>query len=193
MADLKLLRAYAEERHIPILQTPTEKLLINMLADLKPESILEIGTAIGYSGLVMLENSSAHLTTIELDEERFEMAKQNFEPYKTRVTQILGDATQTLKTLTGSFDLVFLDGPKGQYLRQLPDILRLLSPNGHLLADNILYHGWVKGDDYPAHKHRTAILRLREFKKTCEATFEDFQLLEIGDGIIIGKNPKKNA
>ena len=191
MTDLKLLRAYAEERHIPILQAPTEELLIKLIADLKPERILEIGTAIGYSGLVMLQNSSAHLTTIELDEERFDMAKQNFEPYKERVTQILGDATEILKTLDGNFDLVFLDGPKGQYLRQLPDIVRLLAPNGHLLADNILYHGWVKGDAYPAHKHRTAILRLREFIKICEATFEDFQLLEIGDGIIIGKNPRK--
>ena len=191
MTDLKQLRTYAEERHIPILQAPTEELLIKLIADLKPERILEIGTAIGYSGLVMLQNSSAHLTTIELDEERFDMAKQNFEPYKERVTQIFGDATEILKTLDGSFDLVFLDGPKGQYLRQLPDIVRLLAPNGYLLADNILYHGWVKGDAYPAHKHRTAILRLREFIKTCEATFEDFQLLEIGDGIIIGKNPRK--
>ena len=89
--------------------------------------------------------------------------------------------------LNEKFDLIFLDGPKGQYLKQLPYLYNLLSDNGTLFADNIYYHGWVKGNDYPTHKHRTAILRLRAFIEECKNKFPNIKLLEDGDGILIAK------
>lgn len=187
--NLEELRAYAEERFIPILRPPTEKVLISLLKSEEPKTVLEIGTAIGYSGSVILKNSNAHLTTIELNEERFTFAKNTFKNFNLtdRVTQILGDANIVIKTLDQEFDFIFLDGPKGQYLNELPDLYKLLSSTGTLFVDDIYYHGWVKGDAYPAHKHRTAILRLRKFIAECKELFPSLTLLDDGDGIMIAK------
>lgn len=186
---LSVLRQYAEENYIPILQKPTEKILIDVLKKEQPKSVLEIGTALGYSGSIILNNSSAHLTTIEINKERFDFAKNTFyeQNLNKRVTQILGDANEVLTALSGPFDFIFLDGPKGQYLKELPYIYNLLPPNGTLFADNIYYHGWVKGDAYPTHKHRTAILRLREFIAKCKELFPNATFLDDGDGIMIAK------
>ena len=189
--DLKDLRTFAEKNFIPILREDTEKVLIDILKKENPKTVLEIGTAVGYSGSIILKNSQCYLTTIEIDENRFAFAKNLFKKnnFTDRVNQILGDANEILKNLNKKFDLIFLDGPKGQYLKQLPYLYNLLSDNGTLFADNIYYHGWVKGNDYPTHKHRTAILRLRAFIEECKNKFPNIQLLDDGDGILIAKKP----
>lgn len=187
--DLKTLRIEAEKNYIPILREDTEKILIKTLEKEQPKNILEIGTAIGYSGTIILQNSNSKLTTIELNKDRYEFAKNVFKNFnlENRVNQILGDANEILPTIKEKYDFIFLDGPKGQYLKELPYLFDILSENGTLFADNIYYHGWVKGNEYPKHKHRTAILRLRKFIEECKLKFPTINLYDDGDGILIAK------
>ncbi len=189
METLKKLRIYAKDNFIPILQEQTEDVLIKTLKVVNPKNVLEIGTAIGYSGSIIVQNSNAHLTTIELDKNRYEFAKTTFKNFNisSNVTQILGDANEIIVNLQEKFDFIFLDGPKGQYLKQLPILYNLLNENGVLFADNIYYHGWVNNNEYPKHKHRTAILRLRKFIEESKNIFKDCQFLNDGDGIMIAK------
>ena len=189
MNKLEELRIYAKNNFIPILQEQTEQILIKTLIDVNPKNILEIGTAIGYSGTIIIQNSNAHLTTIELDEDRFNFAKNTFKTFNvsSNITQILGDANEIIVKLQEKFDFIFLDGPKGQYLKQLPILYNLLTDNGVLFADNIYYHGWVNNNEYPKHKHRTAILRLRKFIEESKKLFKQCNFLDDGDGIMIAK------
>lgn len=189
--DLKLnnLQNFARENYIPVVQENSCNFLHEVVADNKPKQILEIGTAIGYSGIVLLNASpKAHLTTIELDEKRFKMATKNLKEFglKDRVTQILGDAKQVLKTLQPIYDFVFLDGPKGQYYAYLPMILDVLKPNGLIFCDNINFNGMVDNGLVAPHKHRTIVNNLRKFK-TEIISRQDLvtKLYDVGDGVAV--------
>ena len=182
----------ARDNHVPVMLDDTSCYLANFCYEKKPKNILEIGTAVGYSGLVMLLGSGddSMLTTIEINEKLFLKAKHNFQAYdiEPRTKQYLGDAAEILPWLDEKYDLIFLDGPKGQYLKYFPTLFKLLKVGGYLIADNIYYHGMVKGDAYPPHKHRTIVTNLRAFNSALasderlECKFE-----EIGDGILIAK------
>ena len=190
---LEALESYARDNSIPVLQKDSAEFLEKLVASLKPKNILEIGTAIGYSGSIMLLASpEAKLTTIDKNTSSLAVAKQNFEKLGVydRVKIIEGDATEVIKSLEGEFDFIFLDGPKAQYLAQLPYLEKLLLSGGSLLADNVLFKGWVKSGVYPKHKHRTTILRLREFLKEASLRL-DCTLYEIGDGLLLAKKINK--
>lgn len=184
---------YAKENFIPIIRPKSREILMAEVKKLSPSKILEIGSAIGYSGLCMLFASSASLVTIEKDEERVTMARQNFERYNVakRVQLINDDALKILTNLAeeeAKFDFVFLDGPKGQYHKYLPLISKLLVKGGTLVADNISVMGLVDSTEPIAHKHRTMVVNMRKFlsEVTSSSQFES-RILKIEDGILIAK------
>ena len=184
------IREYAEARHIPIMRLKSSDLLIKEIIDACPKRILEIGTAIGYSGIIMLLNSDAELLTVEIDEERGEVAKANFKALgvNDRVKLIIGDALEVVPCITGNFDFILLDGPKGHYQELLPDLTRLLNLGGILFADNVLYMGLVEGEDLPARKHRTIVINMRRFiNEIMSSNDYNARLITIEDGIIIGR------
>lgn len=184
---------YAKENFIPIIRPNSREILMAEVKKLSPSKILEIGSAIGYSGLCMLFASSASLVTIEKDEERVTMARQNFERYNVakRVQLINDDALKILTNLAeeeAKFDFIFLDGPKGQYHKYLPLISKLLVKGGTLVADNVSVMGLVDSTEPIAHKHRTMVVNMRKFlsEVTSSSQFES-RILKIEDGILIAK------
>ena len=147
---IKEKRARALERGIPVADDETLNFLLVMLAATKPKRILEIGTAVGLSATAMLYACpDAKLTTMELEEDRYLEAKQNFADFgiADRVTAYLGDAGEILAMMDGQFDFVFLDGPKAQYEKYLFDLKRLLKKGGILFSDDVLLFGWVSGEE----------------------------------------------
>ena len=184
----------SRDDYMPFIRDESAKVLFEICQTEKPKNILEIGTAVGYSALLMLEGAKeSFVTTIEKDEKRSQEARVNFEKngVKQRVNLVIGDAGQVLPQLEEegkNFDLIFLDGPKGQYLRYLPHLKNLLCKGGLLVADNVLLHGWVKGEEFVKHKHRSMVVNLRKFLKTLEEDCDfDSKLLEIEDGMTISR------
>lgn len=181
---------YAITNRIPIMREDSVNILIDCVKEVKPRNILEIGTAIGYSGIIMLNNSpkDSHLTTIEVDEERAMLAKANFKKfgYDNRVNIIIGDANEVVPCIDVEYDLILLDGPKGHYNSMLPYLVNVLSADGVLFADNVLYLGLVQGDALARRKHRTIVNNMRKFIDSMNNTLE-CQLITIDDGIIIGR------
>ena len=184
----------SRDDYMPFIRDESAKVLFEICQTEKPKNILEIGTAVGYSALLMLEGAKeSFVTTIEKDEKRAQEAKGNFEKngVKQRVNLVIGDAGQVLPQLEEegkNFDLIFLDGPKGQYLRYLPHLKNLLCKGGLLVADNVLLHGWVKGEEFVKHKHRSMVVNLRKFLKALEEDCDfDSKLLEIEDGMTISR------
>lgn len=184
----------SRDDYMPFIRDESAKILFDICQKEKPKNILEIGTAVGYSALLMLEGAKdVFVTTIEKDNERAQQAMTNFEKngVKERVDLIVGDAGEVLPQLEGEgkeFDLIFLDGPKGQYLRYLPHLKKMLCKGGLLVADNVLLHGWVKGEEFVKHKHRSMVVNLRKFLKALEEDCDfDSKLLEIEDGMTISK------
>ncbi|MEG1711312.1 MAG: O-methyltransferase [Clostridia bacterium] len=191
-SDMAQMRQNAYERHIPVLMEETERLLDVIIKIKQPKRILEIGTAIGFSGIVMLKASPmAHLNTIEESAASIEAAKTNFEKYNVnkRVTIFEGDAREIVPMLTGSYDFIFMDGPKGQYLEFFPYLKSILESGGVLMCDNVLYKGLVQNIPEKRHKHITIARNLKAF---LEAISNDNQLstvtLQIGDGVSISVN-----
>ena len=189
------LKKHAEENYVPIIRPKSAKILGELVKRNQPKRILEIGTATGFSALVMLQNApNATLTTIEKDERRFEIANEVFEDcgVQNRVVTILGDANEEVKRLEGNFDFIFLDGPKSHYGKQLPYLLKHLEVGGMLVCDNVLFMNEVLSGKYPAHKHRTAIFRMREFlDMVASCPHIESELIEIEDGILVCKKINK--
>ena len=194
MEYLEKLKQIANENHIPIIKDDGCDFLIDFCKKQNPKNILEIGTAVGYSGSFMLLNSNdSKLTTIEINEESFNQAKITFNKLdlSDRVTQILGDAKMVIKELNGEYDLIFLDGPKGQYLAYMEDLIRLTKNGGFIIADNIYFHGLVNGPEFVKHKLRAMVVNLRKFIKFVQSD-ERLQtsLYDIADGISVSKVKK---
>ncbi len=183
----------ARKGYIPIIRDNTAQALINVCKEKNPKKILEIGTAIGYSGLLMLQNCQAFLYTIEKDEQRLAEAEKNFKLFgqEARVKLILDDALIALEKLCNDnekFDLVFLDGAKGQYIKYYPLIKKLLNRDGILFTDNIYMHGMVKSEEKIAHKHRSMVVNLRKYIELLKND-KDFttNFYDIDDGYSISK------
>ena len=183
----------AREGYIPIIRDNTAQALINVCKEKSPKKILEIGTAIGYSGLLMLQNCQAYLYTIEKDEQRLAEAEKNFKLFgqEARVKLILDDALIALEKLCNDnekFDLIFLDGAKGQYIKYYPLIKKLLNRDGILFTDNIYMHGMVKSEGKIAHKHRSMVVNLRKYIELLKND-KDFttNFYDIDDGYSISK------
>ena len=169
---------------VPIVRRETAALIKTMLALKKPERILEVGTAVGYSALLMARSmpETAHITTIEKYEKRIPIARENF-----KITLLEGDAAELLKTLEPPFDFIFMDAAKGQYVHWLPDALRLLAPGGLLMSDNVLQDGTIVESRYAVERRdRTIHVRMREYLYTLKHMKNlETAILPIGDGVAL--------
>ena len=185
------IKQKALENHIPIIMDETLEVLDNILGKIKPKRILEIGTAVGYSAICFSKylDENGKIDTIERDEERIAEAKVNIEKVglSDKINIYEGDAVEILPTLNEKYDVVFIDAAKGKYPFFLKEALRMIKPNGIILADNILYKGYVMSD-YNKHKQRTAVRNLREYiKEITENPDFETEILEVGDGLAISK------
>ncbi len=186
---LSEIEQFARERYIPVMLDDTKELLYNTVKQRQPKRILEIGAAIGYSGIIMLSACNATLNTVEMDENNANMARENFALFGVadRVNLFVGDARQIIGYLSGSYDFIFLDAPKGQYKAFLPLLTDLLEVNGTHVRDNALYKGLVEHvPDNPRHKHITVARNMRAFLD--EITTSDrysTTLHRVGDGVTV--------
>ncbi|HEU4964781.1 MAG TPA: O-methyltransferase [Bacilli bacterium] len=181
------LERYAEEKYVPILDLTSVSFLQVLLKIVRPQAILELGTAIGYSATVMAQASEARVTTIERDPERAAVARSTFARagLEERIEFLEGDAFDLIEGL-GVYDFIFLDAAKGQY----PRFLELLGPHlragGVLLTDNVLFHGMVSGEQEIKPRLKTIVQRLRDYNRLL-AEHPDYEttFLPLGDGVAI--------
>jgi predicted O-methyltransferase YrrM len=182
---------YGRERHIPVMRDKSAEELIKRVRENSPADILEIGTAIGYSGILMLQSApKAKLTTVEINEERAETAKGNFlkAGLSDRIKLLIGDAVEIIPCIRETFDFILLDGPKGHYLEMLPYLVKMLRKGGILFADDVMYLGLIEDKDYSGRKHRTIVNNMRGFIDAviAEKSLET-EIIRIEDGILISK------
>lgn len=188
---LKELETEAKESGVPIIRPQMQSLMRVLLSLQKPMRILEVGTAIGFSALLMAEYvpEGAHITTIEKYEKRIPIARENFIKFNRDkdITLLEGDATEILRELTGPYDFIFMDAAKGQYINFLPDILRLLTPGGVLLSDNVLQDGNVIESRFAVvRRDRTIHSRMRDYLYELKHNDELVtDILPVGDGVTI--------
>lgn len=176
---------------VPIIRKETSALLKTLVAAKQPGEILEVGTAVGYSALLMgnVMPKNCHITTIEKYEKRIPIARENFKKagMEQEITLLEGDAEEILKSLTGPYDFIFMDAAKGQYMHWLPTILSLLPSGGVLVSDNVLQDGDIIESRYAVERrNRTIHTRMRDYLYTLTHT-EDLltAIVPIGDGITI--------
>lgn len=190
-AELEKIKIKALEEHIPIIMDDTLNVVGNLLDKIKPNAILEIGTAVGYSAICFSKYllDGGIIDTIERDHDRVEEAKKNIKlvDIADKINIIEGDAVEILPTINKKYDAIFIDAAKGKYPFFLSEALRLINTNGYIIADNVLYKGYVMSD-YNKHKQRTAVRNLREYiaEITKNPTLET-EILEVGDGLAITK------
>lgn len=188
---LARIRADADESFVPIVRRETAQLLAVLARISGPADILEVGTGSGYSGILMLLNSpcGARLTSIESCRQRYEAAVKNFElaGLSGQARLICGDALEVLPELPGTYDLIFMDAAKGQYINFFEDIIRLLGPGGILISDNIFQDGTIIGSRYAIERRdRTIHKRMRDYLYTLEHTPGlTTALLNTGDGVAL--------
>lgn len=190
------IEKYARETQVPVIQKPTQILLKFLLAFYRPENILEVGAAIGFSALLISEYapSGSHITTIEKQEQRIREAKENFQKAgrEARITLLEGDAQDILKKLTGTYDMIFMDAAKGQYIHFFPEVLRLLSPGGLLVSDNVLQDGDIIQSRFAVtRRNRTIHARMREYLYQLKHHPElESAVLPVGDGVALSTKIK---
>ena len=192
--ELEKIKQKALQHHIPILMDDTLEVIEKELKQNPPKRILEIGAAVGYSAMCFSEflADGGKIDTIERDEERIREAKENFKKVGVgeKIKLYEGDAVEILPTINEQYDMVFIDAAKGKYPFFLKESLRMLKHNGVILADNILYKGYVMSD-YNKHKQRTAVRNLREYiKEVTEDPNLETEILEVGDGLAVSRRKK---
>lgn len=193
---LDALRQLGLDNGVPVLQKVVEQFLQTMVSIAKPLRILEVGTGIGYSGMVLLKCAShdTTLTTVELNEQSFEIAKGTFAKYsKDKVNMINGDCRVVVPQLLEQkeqFDMIFMDGPKSAYYQLLDDFYQLLPQGGLLICDNVLLKGNIVGDRYKdfmqsigAKKPSTIVTNLQKFVQAINDPIWTSTILDIADGV----------
>lgn len=185
------IKEEALKKHVPILQDESLKLICLSINLIKAKKILEIGTAVGYSAINFVHSldGNANVKTIEKNDKMYNIAISNISKvgFEDKIEVILADANEYLLTLEedDTYDVVFIDAAKGQYLKYLESAMRLVKNGGIIIADNVLFKGRVMSD-YNEHKHRTAVNRLRDYisivttDKRLKST-----ILDVGDGVAI--------
>lgn len=181
------LRNYADAHHISVVDPEVGNLLRLLVGLIQPQKILEIGTAIGCSAIYMARAMQhGRITTIELQEERHNLALQYFEQagVANQINAILGDARILVPELEQQYDMIFMDAAKGQYLEFLAVADRILKPGGLMVADNVLLNGWVVNLEYPRHRQKTMVYRMKEFLEQFK-TNPQYQcsVIPLGDGV----------
>ena len=190
------IEEYAIKTQVPIIRKSMQSLLKFVLAYAKPMKILEVGTAIGFSALLMSEYApkGCHITTIEKYEKRIPIARENFKKAgkEDSITLLEGDATDILRELQGEFDIIFMDAAKGQYINFLPDILRLLAHGGLLISDNVLQDGDIIESRFAVtRRNRTIHARMREYLYELKHhPMLETVVLPVGDGVTLSTKVK---
>lgn len=179
------IRRSAFARNIPVSSEETLAFLCTCAEMAKPKKILEIGTAVGASGICLLLHTSAELTTIEVNADFAAEALNNFTAAQLegRVKVLCGDAAEILPDLEGGYDFIFLDGPKVQYVKYLPQLKKLLSSGGVLFADDVLLYGWVNGEAEVPKKRKMLVEHIREYLDAVQSDQDFFTtIVDVGDG-----------
>lgn len=183
------MEALADE--VPIIRKEMGNFLKVLIALKQPKSILEVGTAVGFSSILMSENmpQDCHITTIEKYEKRIQVARQNFKRAgkEDKITLLEGDAIEILKGLSKPFDFIFMDAAKGQYINFLPHIKRLMKPGTLLISDNVLQEGDIVESRFGVtRRNRTIHARMREYMYVLTHD-DDFitSIVPIGDGVTL--------
>lgn len=185
------IEKYAIETQVPVIRRPMQSLLKFLLAYAKPKQILEVGTAIGFSALLMSEYGpvDCHITTIEKYDKRIPQARENFQKAgaEERITLLEGDATDILREMEGNYDFILMDAAKGQYIHFLPDVMRLLAPGGLLVSDNVLQNGDIIESRFAVtRRNRTIHARMREYLYELKHHPQlETVVLPVGDGVTL--------
>lgn len=194
---LDTIEAEALEHDVPVIRREMQNCMKLLLAVKKPRRILEVGTAVGFSAIFMKTYNPAEctVTTIENYEKRIPIARRNFARagMQDRVTLIEGDAADVLKELKGPYDMIFMDAAKGQYIRFLPEVLRLLEEDGMLISDNVLQDGDIIESRYIIERrNRTIHRRMRSYlyELTHHAQLVT-AILPVGDGITVSSKKRQ--
>ncbi len=189
---LREMEGYAALHHVPIINERGRQAFLQVVQEAKPHRVLEIGTAIGYSSLLMAQNGAADIdiTTLELSDERIKTAQGYIDrsAYADRIHIMGGDAAENLLKLqlTGQkFDFVFIDAAKGQYVDYFHKIQPMLADKAVILADNVLFRGYVKGDVPTPRRFKTIVKRLREYIELVSQPPYVTEILENGDGLAV--------
>ncbi|MBR2448858.1 MAG: class I SAM-dependent methyltransferase [Clostridia bacterium] len=188
------LREKAKQAGEPVLRDKSFELLLDTVKKEKPKKILEIGVNLGLSGIAMLiSEPNASLSGIEIDEEKIKLAKDNYKKFGVfdRAKIFQGDASEIIPVLTGEYDFIFLDGPKGHYYEYLPNLLSVLSVGGTLFADNVLFRGYVLGSVKTPHRFNTTKHSMENFLNAISTDPNlSTKLYEMEDGVSITKKIK---
>ncbi|MFU0823971.1 O-methyltransferase [Clostridium sp.] len=195
---LKELEDFAEKEHVPIVQKEVGNFLRFMVSFQKPQKILELGTAIGYSAILMniASNNKCEITTIERDKKMIDIAKSNIIKYnfQDKINILEGDCLEVLSDLNDKYDMIFMDAGKGHYSEFFPHCMRLLSPKGIIIADNVLFRGMVANDDLVERRKITIVKRMRSY---LDMISKDKNLITsvipMGDGIAITTRRETDA
>lgn len=198
-ALFKQMEDFAKENKVPIINENGRKVFIEIIKKYKPQRVLEIGTAIGYSALLTTYYGAenAKIISLELDEERAKQAQDfiNQSAYREQIKIILGDAAKNIEKLDKNykFDMVFIDAAKGQYPDYLQKVLPLLADDGIILADNVLFRGYVMSEEKPPRRYKTIVKRLREYIAMVSDTDKfTTEIFENGDGLALTKRLRTN-
>ena len=188
--EIQALRQNAFKAEIPVSDDETLCFLQTFLSSIKPQNILELGTAVGVSGAVMLKTcNGAHLTTIERDENFYNAAVENFKNLELsdRVTAVLGGAGEVIESLPeNAFDFIFLDSAKVQYIKYLPRLKKLLKTGGVLVADDILLFGYITGEEEVPKKRKMLVEHIKEYLSAVTNDKELYTtILDIGNGVAV--------
>ena len=188
---LKEIREYGEKNDVPISKEDTLNFLLTTIKENKCKQVLEIGTAIGYATIAFaFLDCVKQVESVEKDENRFNLARENIEKsgLKSKITIYNMDAKIFLQNNEKTYDFIYLDGPKGQYINYLPYLLKMLNKNGILVADNLFFHGMVTGEIPVTKGCRSMIKGLKNYIQeiTTNPNLET-KILNIGDGLGITK------
>ena len=188
---IETIEQEALETYVPIIRKETQSFLKVLLLMKKPMKILEVGTAVGFSAILMSEYmpEGAHITTIEKYEKRIPIARENFKRAgkDSCITLIEGDALEVMQSLEESYDMIFMDAAKGQYIHYMPEALRLLAPEGVLVSDNVLQDGDIIESRFAVERrNRTIHSRMREYLYELKHNDElQTSILPLGDGVAL--------
>ena len=188
---LNQLEMDALKDQVPVIRRETQSLLKVLLTIKMPSRILEVGTAVGFSALLISTYApeNCRITTIENYDKRIPIARENFKKAgkEEQITLLEGDAREILKTLEGPFDFIFMDAAKGQYIHFLPDVLRLLSRSGILISDNVLQDGDIIESHFAVERrNRTIYKRMREYLSALKNSHVlETSILPLGDGVAL--------
>lgn len=194
---IEAIEQEALDTYVPIIRKETQSFLKVLLQMKKPLRVLEVGTAIGFSAILMCEYlpENSHITTIENYAKRIPIARENFKRAGRdhQITLVEGDALEVMKTLDGPYDFIFMDAAKGQYIHYMPEVLRLLAPEGVLMSDNVLQDGDIIESRFAVERrNRTIHSRMREYLYELKH-HEQLQtsILPLGDGVALSIKKEK--